>query len=174
MDDIWDDDTNRGRGGTDNSLKLNAEFPFSKYQHYFVRSIALRGTGWDGSHHQELMIELGQTIPTTLVRRGYLRYRPVLLRISRNNGQDTFQLGASASKYNTLLERHVSRNTITCRRVFQAFGEVRKLYPSYDKGNCRRFAQDIFEALVPEVTEDFEKESGGRGSNLDEIRDLFF
>lgn len=58
--------------------------------------------------------------------------------------------------------------------MLQAFGEVRRLYPSYDKGNCRRFAQDIFEALVPAVTEDFEKESGGRGSNMDEIRDLFF
>ncbi|BFI95642.1 MAG: hypothetical protein RSP_11520 [Rhodanobacter sp.] len=174
MDDIWEDDVVRGGGGADNSLKMNAMFPFSKYQHYFVRSIALRGTGWDGSHHQELMIELGSTIPTTRVKRGYLRCRPVLLRISRNNGQDTFQLGASASKYNTLVERHVSRNTITCRRVLQAFGEVRRLYPSYDKGNCRRFAQDIFEALVPEVTGDFEQESGGRGSSANEIRDLFF
>lgn len=174
MEDIWEDDNARGGGGTDNSLKMNAVFPFSKYQHYFVRSIALRGTGWDGSHHQELMIELGYTIPTTRVKRGYLQCRPVLLRISRNNGQDTFQLGASASKYNTLVERHVSRNTITCRRVLQAFGEVRRLYPSYDKGNCRRFAQDIFEALVPDVTDDFQKESGGRGNNVDEIRDLFF
>lgn len=173
MEDLWEDDDARG-GGTDNSLKMNAAFPFSKYQHYFVRSIALRGTGWDGSHHQELMIELGYTVPTTRVKRGYVQWRPVLLRISRNNGQDTFQLGASASKYNTLVERHVSRNTITCRRVLQAFGEVRRLYPSYDKGNCRRFAQDIFEALVPDVTGDFQKESGGRGSNLDELRELFF
>ena len=173
MEDIWDDD-DHGGGGTNNSLKMNAAYPFSRYQHYFVRSIALRGTGWDGSHHQELMIELGQTIPTTRVQRGYLRCRPVLLRISRNNGQDTFQIGASASKYNTLVQRYVSHHTITCRRVLQAFGEVRRLYPSYDKGNCRRFAQDIFEALVPSVTDDFEKESGGRGSNVDEIRDLFF
>ena len=174
MEDVWEDDGPRRGGEPENSLKLNAAFPFSKYQHYFVRSIALRGTGWDGSHHQELMIELGQTIPSTRARRGYLQCRPVLLRISRNNGQDTFQLGAFASKYNTLVERHVSHHTITCRRVFQAFGEVRRLYPSYDKGNCRRFAQDIFEALVPSVTGDFQSESGGRGSNLDEIRDLFF
>lgn len=173
MDDMWEDDA-RGGGGTDNSLKMNKDFPFSKYQHYFVRSIALRGTGWDGSHHQELMIVLGQTIPTTRVKRGYLRCRPVLLRISRNNGQDTFQIGASASKYNTLIEQDVSHHTITCRRVLQAFGEVKRLYPSYDRGNCRRFAQDIFEALVPSVAEKFQTESGGRGSNLDEIRDLFF
>lgn len=172
MDDIWEDDG--GGGGTDNSLKMNGDYPFHKYQHYFVRSIMLRGTGWDGSHHQELMIELGQTIPTTKVRRGFLRCRPVLLRISRNNGQDTFQIGAKASKYNTLVTRHVSHHTITCRRVLQAFGEVRRLYPSYDKGNCRRFAQDIFEALVPAVAEDFQKESQGRGGNMQELRELFF
>lgn len=108
------------------------------------------------------------------MKRGSVRCRPVLLRISRNNGQDTFQIGASASKYNALVVRYVSHRTISCRWVLQAFGEVRSLYPSYDKGNCRRFAQDIFEALVPGVTDDFEKESGGRGSNLDEIMDLIF
>ena len=158
MADIFDDDF-VGGGGLNNSLTMNPRYPFGTYQHRFVRKIMLRGTGWDGSHHQELMIELqGQ----------------LLLRISRNNGADTFQIGAHASKYNTLVERHVSRDTITCRRVLQAFGEVRRLCPTYDRANCRTFAQDIFEALDPGVAATFLQESGGRGSSAQEIRDLFF
>lgn len=159
MADIFDDDFMGGGGLDTNGLSMNPQYPFWTYQHRFVRKIMLRGTGWDGSHHQELMIEL----------QGQLR-----LRISRNNGMDTFQIGAHASKYNTLVERHVSEDTITCRRVLQAFGEVRRLYPSYDRANCRRFAQDIFEALDPDVADRFLAESGGRGSSAQEIRDLLF
>ena len=160
MADIFDDDfMGGGGGGLNNSLTMNPKYPFKTHQHRFVRKIMLRGTGWDGSHHQELMIELqGQ----------------LLLRISRNNGMDTFQIGAHASKYNTLVERHVSADTITCRKVLQAFGEVRKLSPSYDRANCRRFAQDIFEALDTDVADVFEEESGGRGNSRQEIKDLFF
>ncbi|MBD8879570.1 hypothetical protein IHE49_03640 [Rhodanobacter sp. 7MK24] len=158
MADIFDDDF-MGGGGLNNGLTMNPRCPFWQHQHRFVRRIMLRGTGWDGSHHQELMIELqGQ----------------LLLRISRNNGMDTFQIGANPSKYNTLVERHVSGDTITCRRVLQAFGEVRRLCPTYDRANCRRFAQDIFEALDPDVVGAFQEESGGRGSSAQEIKDLFF
>jgi hypothetical protein len=84
----------------------------------------------------------------------------LLLRISRNYGMDAFQRGAHASKYNTLVERHVSRDTMTCRRTPEAFGEVHKASPTHDQANCRRFAKDIFEAVDPDLAKVFEAESG--------------
>jgi hypothetical protein len=145
-------------GDRANELVVNTAAPIAQYAHYFVRVIKLRGTGWDGSHHQELMIYLqGDT----------------LLRISRNNGSDTFQLAAHKSKYNTLVKFDVSQRGITCADVLRAFSRERRAHPGYDDADCRSFAQNIVEELVPEAGDVIQEASGGRGSNLDELRDLF-
>jgi predicted LPLAT superfamily acyltransferase len=154
----FDDSLGGNSNSPNNSLKMNANAPFYQHQHLFVREIHLRGTGWDGSHHQELMLHL---------------QGGSLLRISRNNGEDTFQIGAHAGNYNTLVVRHISANTITCRQVLAAFGNERRLRPTYDHADCRTFAQDIFTALDPGANTAIAEASGGRGDESKLIADLF-
>lgn len=154
----FDDVLGGNSDSPNNSLKMNRRAPFWRYQNLFVRKIRLRGTGWDGSHHQELLIHLQQN---------------VLLRISRNNGEDTFQIGAHEGQYNDLVERHVSANTITCRQVFAAFGRERQAHPTYEHANCRTFVQNIFSDLDPGAAAEFEEASGGRGDDSKLVADLF-
>lgn len=175
MEDIWDDDDDDyGGGGMNNLLKMNVVYLFSRYQYFFVWLVVLCGMGWDGLYYQELMIEFGQIILIMWVQCGYFWCWLVLFWILCNNGQDIFQIGVLVSKYNMLVQCYVSYYMIICWWVLQVFGEVCRFYLSYDKGNCWWFVQDIFEVLVLFVIEDFEKEFGGCGSNMDEIRDLFF
>lgn len=77
----------------------------------------------------------------------------ILIRISRNNGEDTLQFGAveqrtSASPMITLGESIIPRG-VTCRHVLQAFSEAHKAYPNWEHADCQVFAQNIYRKLDP-------------------------
>lgn len=121
-----------------NTIKMNATEPFSDNHSAMATRIRLRGN-WTTGHHQELMINLNNG---------------KLLRISRSNGEDTFQVGANEDGnyvMPTLVETVIPDNQITVRTALDAFGQVHRINPSYEQSDCHEFAHAIYRILVPNV-----------------------
>jgi hypothetical protein len=120
---------------------MNAAMPFASHAAAMVTLIELRGD-WTTGHHQELLITLNTG---------------VLVWISRNNSDDTFQVGAAQQNpngggvMNVLVTAVVPPRGPTLRVVLEVFGQVKRLWPRYDQADCQTFAQEILRRLVPGV-----------------------
>ena len=127
----------------DNTICMNKDKPFVDHQHASVVRVRLRGA-WAEGNHQEVMLDLNNG---------------ELVRISRTNGSDTFQIGAAEegrSKFpmKTLIEVQLN-GRITCRDAFSAFGDVHRAVPRYDQADCQVFAKRYMLAVAPEAESKF-------------------
>jgi hypothetical protein len=132
----------------ENSIKMNKAMPFFEHKTKAVTRIRLRGD-WTSGKHQELMITLSGDI---------------LLRISRTNGEDTFQIGAveegrSKIPMPTLINRPIAGIKKTCGDALQAFGEVHRRHPKYEQADCQAFAKDVLLLLDPGAKSEFKTTS---------------
>lgn len=100
-----------------------------------VTAIRLRG-GRDAEQHQELMVTLKDG---------------TLVRISRNDSSDTFQVGARERGGRNLMPTiaESSPANMTLRDVVNAFQAEHRERPYYDQANCQTFAQDVYSKLDP-------------------------
>ena len=117
-------------------LKMNSAMPFVKFQHEKVDEIRLRGS-MTASQHVEVLLKLETG---------------VLMRISRNNMEDTFQIGASeegrsARPMPTIGQPMTPGDKPTLRRVLHIVGNVRQMWPRYDQADCQEFAKEILRRL---------------------------
>jgi hypothetical protein len=133
----------------DNTIIMNANEPFVNHQNKVVVRVRLRGS-WTTGNHQEVMLTLADG---------------TLVRISRTNGSDTFQIGAqeagaSRNPMATLIENVVPAAGPTCREALEAFGTVHRNFPRYEQADCHEFARGFYLELIPNavgfpVVEDF-------------------
>lgn len=118
-------------------IKMNPDFPFYKYRDERVTEVALRGGSFTAGTHHELMLTLADG---------------TLLRISRNNSSDTFQIGAERSgprgELKVLVSSSPLRDDMTVRDALGAFGDVNRAMPRYDHGDCQEFAAHIYRELT--------------------------
>lgn len=125
------------RDRVDLRIKMYDAIPFVTVKDVAVTLVRLRGSPISGQH-RELMITL---------------ITGVLVRVSRNNAADTFQIGAGEggghNVMNTLLE-HRPVGNVTCRSALAAFGRVYRQWPRYDQADCQTFAKAIYKELCPE------------------------
>lgn len=126
---------------SENSLKMSSDkqFSFHLHKNQKIEIVHLRGS-WTSGAHQELLIKLKSG---------------VFVRISRTNGQDTFQIGAVEDGKSTnpmpILKSEVPRKPLTCGDAFNVFGKFRKLWPRYEQSDCHGFAQFVMADLFPGV-----------------------
>ncbi len=126
-------------------------FAYAFHKDTKIESVRLRGS-WKSGEHQELLIKLVDGI---------------FVRISRTNGNDTFQVGAvesgrSKSPMPNLINATPVKS-IKCSDAFKAFADARSVAPRYEQADCHTFAQTIMASLCPQVapnlqaldTEDF-------------------
>lgn len=119
-----------------NSISMNSNQPFYQHSNTLVTRVRLRGS-WTTGNHQEVMVTLTGGL---------------LVRISRNNGTDTFQIGAaeegkSKNPMNTLIDSFPKG--LDCRAVLSAFGDAHRAFPSYEQADCQEFAKNVFLSLSP-------------------------
>ena len=119
-------------------LKMNTEKPFVNFQHEKVDEIRLRGS-MTASQHVEVLLKLGSGS---------------LVRISRNNLEDTFQVGASEEGKSkrtmpTIGQPMIPQDKPTLRSVLGIVGNVREMWPRYEQADCQEFAKEILRRLVP-------------------------
>jgi hypothetical protein len=121
-----------------NSIKMSPNEPFINHQTKVVTRVRLRGS-WTTGNHQEVMLTLSDG---------------TLVRISRTNGSDTFQIGAqeegaSRNPMHTLIETNIPAGGPTCRAALQAFRMAHNAARSYEQADCHQFARSFYLALVP-------------------------
>ena len=122
----------------DNAINMNANQPFIDHQNKVVVRVRLRGS-WTTGNHQEVMLTLADG---------------TLVRISRTNGSDTFQIGAqeagaSRNPMATLIQTNVPAAGPTCRDALAAFGTVHRNFPRYEQADCHEFARRFYLELIP-------------------------
>jgi hypothetical protein len=119
-------------------IKMNPDFPYYQYRDERVTEVALRGSSFTTGTHHELMLTLADEV--------------TLLRISRNNASDTFQIGAERAGPRGELEQLVSspplQEDTTVRDVLVAFGNINREIPRYEQGDCQEFAARIYKTLT--------------------------
>lgn len=111
--------------------------------HVYLRKVYLRGSWTDGKH-QEVLCELQRP------------YQGKYIRMSRTNGEDTFQYSAEWEFKNEMpvlkeadpVDVHVAVGTIV-----MAFLKAHKDWPYYDQADCQVFAQAIFKTLTEDPKE---------------------
>ena len=136
--DFFDDVPSNNRH-EENSVKLNSkdtQYAFHLHKDKEIEKVQLRGSNIS-SQHQELLIRLKSG---------------VLIRISRNNCEDTFQIGAAemyAGKKPDVLQERVPYRKITCKDAFEIFGNYHRCWPRYEQADCHQFAQHIMKDLFP-------------------------
>lgn len=128
-----------GNKMNDNTLKMSKDerFAFHIHQKVMIESVQLRGS-YDA--HMEVLIKLKSG---------------VFVRVSRINGEDTFQIGAveNGKSKNPMpeLKRQIPNKPLTCRDAFELFGKLHKKWPRYDQANCQTFAQTFMDELFPKT-----------------------
>ncbi|WP_263353017.1 hypothetical protein [Acidicapsa acidisoli] len=127
------------RGGERKVVKLLKGESIESVKNEKVVLVILRGS-WSSGAHQELIcvLESGK-----------------LIRISRTNAADTFQIGADSTHVDKegivhsmpelcSNKTHPSKQPFTVQHLYQVFRNTRRSMRFYSRGDCRDFAQSIY------------------------------
>ncbi|MGF6668387.1 hypothetical protein [Pseudomonas monsensis] len=115
--------------------------------------ILLRGDSFITGTHHEVLIKL---------------VNGVNIRVSRTNGEDTFQIGAYETSGNgytaNTLKSFSSKGGFMCKDVIKAFKKIHSLHPRYDQADCQVFARKVILEISDAKLTDF---------NISELEDDF-
>jgi hypothetical protein len=127
-----------GGGGGNNEKVTTRVDAFSPGASTSVSKIYLRGSH-TASQHQEVLCQVG------------VKY----IRLSRTNGVDTIQYGASWEHTNAMpVLKETTLVGKTVGDVVRAFDNTHKQWPSYEQADCQTFAQRIYDELTGAESDD--------------------